>query len=223
LPGKPSEFIEYVERLGRSSAGSEPARRRHAVHGRCDRGAADRLGPTAGLGLHRHYNRGNFYNEVMESVSGLPLNVTFISFETSAGGVPTGVSVIINAGAVDDAWSGGEHWADARIIEALSEYVHGGGGLIGVGEPSALRHSSQYFQLSHLLGVDRELGLTRAFQRLDFAPTADPHFILKDAGGELDFGTDVGGIYVLDGETHVLAARGKSPMLTTRPFGQGGR
>ena len=96
--------------------------------------------------------------------------------------------MIINAGAVDDAWSGGECWANAKVIEALFEYVHGGGGFIGVGEPSALRHSSQYFQLAPMLGVDREMGLTRAFDRLEFSLPSEPHFILKDAASELDFG-----------------------------------
>jgi beta-D-galactosyl-(1->4)-L-rhamnose phosphorylase len=217
------EFVEYVEQLGREF------RLLRSLHEGDTPYTADvtvalltAWGRQRAWGCCGHYNRGNFYNEVMESVSGLPLNVRFISFEDiRAGGVPTDVSVILNAGAVDDAWSGGEHWADARIIEALSEYVHGGGGLIGVGEPSALRHSSQYFQLSHLLGVDRERGLTRAFQRLEFVPAADRHFIVKDSGDELDFGADVGGIYVLDRDTHVLAAHGKSPMLTTRLFGRG--
>jgi len=169
-----------------------------------------------------HYNRGNFYNEVMESVSGLPLDVRFISFEDIlTNGIPDDINVIINAGAANDAWSGGEYWANERIIESVSAFVHGGGGFIGVGEPSALRHSSQYFQLSHLLGVDREFGLTRAFNRYEFELRDRSHFILEDIAAEPDFGTDVSGIYVLDGRTRVLAARGKSAMITTKMFGKG--
>lgn len=110
-----------------------------------------------------HYNHGNFYNEIMESVSGLPLHVEFISFEDVERGIPSDVKVIINAGVADTSWCGGEHWAREKVIEMISEFVHGGGGFIGVGEPSALRHSHRYFQLAHILGVDRELGLTKAF------------------------------------------------------------
>jgi beta-D-galactosyl-(1->4)-L-rhamnose phosphorylase len=169
-----------------------------------------------------HYNHGNFYNEVMETVSGLPLYITFISFEDILNqGLPSDIKVIINAGRINDAWSGGDYWTQAPVIEALSEYVYNGGGFIGIGEPSAQRHSSQYFQLCHVLGVDREVGLTRAFQRHAFELTQTPHFILKDAAVALDFGKDIDNIYVLDKATEVLAAREKSPMLTVRQFGKG--
>lgn len=171
-----------------------------------------------------HYNRGNYYNEAMESVSGLPLHAEFISFEDILNqGIPSDIKVILNAGRVNDAWSGGDYWAQEKIIEALSEFIYNGGGFIGIGEPSALRHSSQYFQLCHVLGVDREIGLTRAFQRFEFDLVQTPHFILKDSDiiSELDFGKDIDNIYVLDEATEVLAAREKSPMITTKQFGQG--
>jgi len=129
--------------------------------------------------------------------------------------------VIINAGAVDDAWSGGECWADPKVIEALFEFVHKGGGLIGVGEPSALRRGPRYFQLAQLLGVDREMGLTRAFDRLELALPKEPHFVLKDVAGELDFGPEATNIFILSAETAVLAARGKSPLVATKTFGRG--
>jgi beta-D-galactosyl-(1->4)-L-rhamnose phosphorylase len=169
-----------------------------------------------------HYNRGNYYNEAMESISGLPLHVEFISFEDILiHGIPSDIKVIINAGRVNDSWSGGHYWSQEKIIEALSEYVYNGGGFIGIGEPSALRHSSQFFQLCHILGVDRETGLTRAFQRFAFDLVQKPHFTLKDMTSEPDFGKDIDNIYVLDEATEVLAARDKSPMITIKQFGQG--
>ena len=217
------EFIEYVEKLGHEfrllrsfHADDKPWTAKLKV------ALLTAWGRQRAWGCRGHYNRGNFYNEVMESVSGLPLEVEFISFEdVLKGGVPKDVSAIVNAGSVDDAWSGGEYWKNARVVEAISEYVHGGGGLIGVGEPSACRHSTQFFQLSRLLGVDRELGLTRAWDRLDFSVQPE-HYLLEDATAELDFGpTEVGGIYVLDRTTCVHAAQGRSPRLTTRGFGGG--
>ncbi|RPI25012.1 MAG: 1,3-beta-galactosyl-N-acetylhexosamine phosphorylase [Acidobacteria bacterium] len=179
-------------------------------------------GQTRAWGCCGHYNRGNYYNEVMESVSGLPLDVKFISFEDIVRrGIPATIRVIINAGTVDDAWSGGEHWSNPRIIEAISEFVYEGGGLIGVGEPSALRHGCHYFQLAELLGVDREIGLTRAFNRFQFDVDGGSHFMLRDLSGAPDFGTDAGNIYVLNEKTQVLAARGRSPMIATKEFGRG--
>jgi beta-D-galactosyl-(1->4)-L-rhamnose phosphorylase len=217
------DFIEYITRLGHEF------RLLRSLHENDVPYTTDvkvalltAWGHQRAWGCCGHFNRGNFYNEVMETVSGLPLHVGFISFEDIlAKGIPRDVSVIINAGAVNDAWSGGEYWANARIIEALFEFVHKGGGFIGVGEPSALRHSSQYFQLAQLLGVDREIGLTRAFNRLDFTLPDESHFILRDVAQPLDFGTDISNIYILNSETTVLASRGKSPMVTTKSFGRG--
>ncbi len=218
------DFIAYVERLA-----GEFRLLRSLHQGDAPYTADLKIALLTAWGRQRawgccgHFNHGNFYNEVMESVSGLPLQVEFIGFEDLlADGVPRGIDVVINAGSAVDAWSGGEHWRDARIVEALCQHVHGGGGLIGVGEPSACRHSSQYFQLAQLLGVDRELGLTRAFQRPEVAPAQGAHFILEDVRGELDLGpNEVDRIYLVDRETTVLAARGRSPRLTTRAFGSG--
>jgi beta-D-galactosyl-(1->4)-L-rhamnose phosphorylase len=179
-------------------------------------------GKMRAWGCCGHYNHGNFYNEVMESVSGLPLQIGFISFEDIlAGGIPSDIKVIINAGVADTSWCGGEYWAKEKVIEAMSQFVHDGGGFIGVGEPSALRHGGRYFQLAHILGVDRERGLTRAFNRLPFDLVGTGHFVMKDSKTSLDFGPDIDGIYILDGRTEVLVANGRSPMVTTRSFGRG--
>ncbi|RPJ52582.1 MAG: D-galactosyl-beta-1-4-L-rhamnose phosphorylase, partial [Acidobacteria bacterium] len=217
------DFVDYIQRL------AQEFRMLRSLHDGDLPYTADlkvailtAWGQLRAWGCCGHFNRGNYYNEVMESVSGLPVHVSFISFEDILqGGIPADTSVIINAGTVDDAWSGGECWANPRIIEAISEFVNGGGGFIGVGEPSALRHGSQYFQLAHLLGVDREIGLTRAFNRFQFDIAVKPHFVLRDLQSEPDFGVEVGNTYVLDEETQVLKARGRSPIITTRDFGRG--
>jgi len=219
------DFIEYVVHL------ANEFRTLRSLHGNDKPYAPDfkiailsAWGRLRAWGCCGHYNRGNYYNEAMESISGLPLHAEFISFEDILNqGIPSDIKVILNAGRVNDAWSGGDYWAQEKIIEALSEFIYNGGGFIGIGEPSALRHSSQYFQLCHVLGVDREIGLTRAFQRFEFDLVQTPHFILKDSDiiSELDFGKDIDNIYVLDEATEVLAAREKSPMITTKQFGQG--
>ncbi len=41
---------------------------------------------------------------------------------------PEDVKVIINAGVANSAWSGGDYWKEAGVIEALTAFVHNGGG-----------------------------------------------------------------------------------------------
>lgn len=169
-----------------------------------------------------HYNHGNQYNEVMETLSGLAVETVFIGFEDLlSGGVPAGVQVIVNAGSRDDAWSGGRYWSDPRVIEILSGWVAKGGGLIGVGEPSAREHGGRYFQLSHLLGVERELGLTSNRTKYAFEKPA-AHFITADAPTALALGKEAAGVYVLDGDTTVLLDDGKAGVrAATRATGKG--
>lgn len=169
-----------------------------------------------------HMNRGNYYNELIESISGLPVETEFISFEDILrDGIPADVKVVINAGALGDAWSGGDYWANPRVVETITAWVAQGGGFIGIGEPSAARRSSQYLQMSHVLGVDRELGLTLAFDKYVYDEPTGKHFIVQDLQGEPDFGRDVDCTFVLDGDTEVLADRGQSPKIAVRAFGEG--
>ncbi|EDY82624.1 conserved hypothetical protein TIGR02336 [Verrucomicrobiia bacterium DG1235] len=216
------DFVDYIENLG-----TEFRQLRSLHHS----GAPEELplkvafltawGNTRAWACCGHFNRGNYYNEAMESLSGLPVETVFISFEDILqGGIDSSINVIINAGLVNDSWSGGEYWSKPETIEAISQFVSTGGGLIGIGEPTALRHSDQYFQLAHILGVDREVGLTRAFNRIEFQ-TASDHFILADAASTLDLGKTIDNIYLTDDSTVVLSANEKSPAIATRAFDQG--
>jgi beta-D-galactosyl-(1->4)-L-rhamnose phosphorylase len=169
-----------------------------------------------------HFNRGNYYNEVMESISGLPVKTIFISFEDLlTTGIPADVKVIINAGHLDDAWSGGVYWKNPNVIEILTEWIANGGGFIGVGEPSAAKHSSQYFQMNHVLGVDRELGLTRNHSRYAYKKPEGSHFITEDLQSPLNFGNDIDNIFVTGGDTEVLTEHGNSPRIAVHGFGHG--
>jgi len=169
-----------------------------------------------------HMNRGNYYNELIESISGLPVETEFINFEdVLRDGIPADVKVVINAGALGDAWSGGDYWTNPQVVETITAWVAQGGGFIGIGEPSAARRRSRYLQMAHVLGVDRELGLTLAFDKYAYGEPNRKHFIVQDLQGEPDFGRDVDRIYVLDGETEVLADEGQSPKIAVREFGKG--
>jgi beta-D-galactosyl-(1->4)-L-rhamnose phosphorylase len=168
-----------------------------------------------------HFIPGIEIYEVTESLAGLPVDVSFINFhDILEYGVPDDVDVIINAGKVGTAWSGGEHWTNTKVVEAITKWVSDGGGFIGIGEPSAIKYSSQYFQLAHLLGVDREIGLRMSNVKLPVS-ASPKHFILEDLDGSLDFGKDIDNIYILSKDTIVLVEKEGSPQITLHSYGKG--
>ncbi|MBN2103892.1 1,3-beta-galactosyl-N-acetylhexosamine phosphorylase [bacterium] len=169
-----------------------------------------------------HFIHGMALYEITESLAGLPVEVSFISFDDILEqGIPVNTDVMINAGKAGTAWSGGEHWKNKKIIEAITEWVACGGGFIGIGEPSACQYSSQYFQLAHLLGVDREIGLTSNIMKLDITLSEGEHFILEDMNGDIDFGKDTENIFILGKETLALSEKNGSAKIAVNPFGKG--
>lgn len=169
-----------------------------------------------------HFVHGLDYNELIESLAGLPLEVEFISFDDLAEhGVPSNVKVIINAGREGSAWSGGHYWRDPRINEVLTQWVAEGGGFIGIAEPGAVPETGQFFKLSHVLGVDRDRGERIGLGKYKYTLETGPHFITTEVSHDLDFGKDVDGIYALGEGTHVLAQGDDSPRLATNTFGKG--
>jgi beta-D-galactosyl-(1->4)-L-rhamnose phosphorylase len=169
-----------------------------------------------------HFIHGMELYEVTESLAGLPVDVTFISFDDIlCNGIPKDCRVIINAGRVNSAWTGGEHWKNEKITEAITAWVAKGSGFIGVAEPSACQHNTQYFQLSHLLGVDRETGLTLNKGQMKFSMPDEKHFIVQDIEGDIDFGNDIDKVFLADKDTKVLAEKDGSPKVALHNFKKG--
>jgi len=169
-----------------------------------------------------HFIAGMELYELTESLAGLPVNVMFLSFDDILqNGVPKDCQVIINTGRVNSAWTGGDHWKNEKIIEVITDWVANGGGFIGVAEPSACQHNAQYFQLSHLLGVDREIGLTLNNGKIKFSVTDEKHFIVQDVKGDIDFGNDINKVFVVDKDTKVLAEKEGSPRVAVHNFRKG--
>jgi beta-D-galactosyl-(1->4)-L-rhamnose phosphorylase len=167
-----------------------------------------------------HFNRGNPYNEVMESLSGMPVDTVFLSFEDIlTQGIPSDIDVIINAGRAGDAWSGGHHWANPDIIVAISAFIAQGGAFLGIGEPSALEHHDQYFQLAHLLGVDRDRGLTEAFDRPTF--DLDAHFLSEGITMEDRTVQAIDRLFLTSASARVVQSHQKSPQIVTHEVLQG--
>ena len=97
----------------------------------------------------------NESQQILAPLTDLPVNVRFISLaEIAESGVPGDAHVLLNAGEPYSSWSGGEHWADGRVRQAVEAFVRDGGGLIGIGAPSHWPDGAQTWQLAHVLGVD---------------------------------------------------------------------
>ena len=43
----------------------------------------------------------------------------------------------LNVGDADTAYTGGDNWADEKVVTAVKKFIYNGGGFIGVGEPTA--------------------------------------------------------------------------------------
>lgn len=105
---------------------------------------------------HLHEHPEVDLTNLLDAISGLPFDVQFMSFDdVLANGIPEDVKVIINAGVANSAWSGGDYWKEAGVIEALTAFVHNGGGLLGVNDPSAVWANGSFFQLAPVFGIDK--------------------------------------------------------------------
>lgn len=140
------------------------------------------------------------YQGILEAISGLPVDIEFLSFDEVKDGVPQDIDVIINAGDAYTSYSGGKEWLDERLQTAIRRFVYNGGGFIGVGEPTACEGNGRYFQLADVLGVDEEIGYTLSVDKYNI--TEVPHELT--AGLEsVDYGEDKKNIYALE-KTKVL-------------------
>lgn len=176
-----------------------------------------------------HFVRGQVLNEVLEALAGLPLDVVFLSFDDlRRGGVPREVKVILNAGHAGSAWSGGEHWADPTVEARLTEWVRRGGGLVGLGEPSACAQPGRFFRLAAVFGVDRDRGERLANGRFEYDVPGGAdgagvarHFVTAELAARPQPDNEVPGIFVLGAATEVLAAGPGGPSLTVHRWGRG--
>lgn len=121
------------------------------------------------------------YYGILEALSGMRVNVRFISFDdVLAHGVDPDIDVVITGGPVDTAYSGGDVWTrEPKLAETLRAWVRGGGALVGVGEPSSQWFQGRFFQLADVLGVDEERFQTLSVDKY-FPPVTPDHFITED-------------------------------------------
>ncbi len=167
------------------------------------------------LSGHFHETDKNVLIHINEALSGLPVDVRFISFEDVKRGALKDVDVLINAGREGDAWSGGSVWRDSGLVSEVTRFVYEGGSLIGVGEPSAAEGGDTLLALSHLLGVDLDKGQYACHASWTYETQNAPFMLAEDAIGKTE------GIRVTSSDTRVLLDRDGTPALTLNRFGSG--
>ena len=75
--------------------------------------------------------------------------------------------------------------------------------------------------MSHILGVEREIGLTLSKGKYNYTTADNDHFILKDSGPVINLGIEAGDVYVSDPNAAVLADRNRQVRIAVNSFGNG--
>lgn len=170
---------------------------------------------------HAIYYKQNYsYAGIIEALSGAPFDVKFISFDDirKDASILDDIDVILNVGDADTAYTGGENWMDPAVVEVVRGFVHRGGGLIGVGEPTAHQWQGRFIQLADVFGVECENGFNLNKDKYNWEE--HPHFIMEDCSGEIDFGEGKKNMYALDG-TEILVQKDHEVQMAVRTFGKG--
>lgn len=179
-----------------------------------------RIGILTSWGKLRTWTCGGHYHEhpeldlinILESLSGLPYEVAFLSFEDVTSKRLSECDVIVNAGFALSSWSGGDHWKSDKVVEALTAWVYDGGTFLGVNEPSALEGYAYNLRLAPVLGVDVDDGRLLCHGRWKVEETSIPYpFKLRAKQG----------VWLLDGDTELLQSVDGVPAVTRRRFGKG--
>lgn len=168
------------------------------------------------LSGHFHETYQHDLIHINEALAGLPVEVSFLSFEDVKAGKLADVDVVINAGYAGSAWSGGDAWKDDELAEILTQWVYQGGVFLGVNEPSAVRGYDTYFRMAHVLGVDEDLGERICHGKWPVAG-ADPDRVVPEGSSLLPKQNR----YLTDRQTKVLLAEEGMPVLTVHDFGSG--
>ncbi|MEG0134156.1 MAG: 1,3-beta-galactosyl-N-acetylhexosamine phosphorylase [Clostridium sp.] len=161
------------------------------------------------------------YIGIIESLSGMSVDVSFFSFDDiKQGGVPSNLDVIINAGDAGTAFSGGDMWLDEEITGKVREWIYNGGGFIGVGEPTAVLNGGHYFQLADALGVDKELGFSLSTDKY-FKEEIGKHFLTEDIVEDINFGESKQNIYAVKESTEIIRNENGDLTLSANSYGKG--
>ena len=168
------------------------------------------------LSGHFHETYMNDLIHINEALSGLPVNVNYISFDDVKTSDLSKYNVIINAGIAGSAWSGGFNWNDPAFEEILTKWVHNGGTFIGINEPSALDGYDTAFRMASVLGVDKDTVDKICHGKWSFDVTTIDGLIPEGATVPMRCK-----VHLTDGKAKVLLAKEGFPVLTVNEFGKG--
>lgn len=168
------------------------------------------------LSGHFHETYQHDLIHINEALAGLPVEVSFFSFEDVKEGKLDGINVVINAGYAGSAWSGGNAWKDDQLVEILTKWVYEGGIFLGVNEPSAVGGYDTYFRMSHVLGIDEDTGERICHGKWPIS-AADPEKIVPVGVSLLPRQN----CYLTERRTNVLLESEGMPILTVHDFGSG--
>lgn len=170
---------------------------------------------------HAIYYKQNYsYAGIIEALSGAPFDVKFISFDDirNTPEILDDIDVVLNVGGAYTAYTGGDNWADEKVVTAVKKFIYNGGGFIGVGEPTAYQHEGRYFQLAGVMGVEKETGFTLNTDKYNWEE--HDHFIIEDCKGDVDFGEGQKAIYALP-EATIIKQKDKEVQMAVNEFGEG--
>jgi 1,3-beta-galactosyl-N-acetylhexosamine phosphorylase len=160
---------------------------------------------------------------ITESLSGQPFDIEWISFDDIRGGVPEDIGCVINFGLAGTSWSGGENWADPRVVSAIREFVDNGGGFVGLLDPTAHENGGAFYQLWDVLGVQKEYGLSNDTKKVLPTDLAEGHFLTEDlSSSNPSLGKHVQTIYPIVESTQIVAKDDEgSVTIAANDFGKG--
>lgn len=163
-----------------------------------------------GVCQDQHYPANHPYMGVAEALSGLPVDVHFIDFDDVKNGMleKEYFDVVFNYGHGGTSFVGDYLWKDAEIVEKVKAFVANGGGFIGLGEPTSVLYQGKYFQLSDVLGVDKDMSLSILLHKYNCRENPT-HFILDDVDGEIDYAHAIDGVYAQEGTVILKASYDK--------------
>ena len=121
------------------------------------------------------------YVAFFNAICGQPIDVSFVSFDEIINKEKSlsDYDVVVNIGLAGSAFQGDCYWKNESLLTLIREYVSNGGGFIGVGDPTGFNYGGKYFQLSDVLGVQKEIGFTYA--KIKYFPEREKsHWITED-------------------------------------------
>lgn len=131
-----------------------------------------------GIGIDDTWQDNEAYSGLLLALAGQPVDVKFISFDDVINNKLDDIDVLITNGMPGTAFSGGECWKNAQLVAKIRQFVFSGGGFIGIGDASGCQYQGKYFQLSDVLGVDKEMGYSHMLYR-DLEIDTKNHFIIE--------------------------------------------